>query len=545
MPKSNRTLLMVLFLTGLLFAQGCHIGRAPSSQESKDKARPTSPVTSAPAQRPSGTGVPSSPPPFAAKEAGSSMPADADQSNTEDYRDYGVNQMTSAKQDPLSTFAIDVDTASYTITRRKLNEGQLPPPAAVRVEEFINYFNYNYPQPATTHPFSVTLEAAPSPFQANRHLMRVGIHGKEIPVTNRPPAHLTFLVDTSGSMQAADKIGLLKHSLKLLVENLKPGDTVGITTYAGGTSTVLTPTGIDRRHEILAALDRLQAGGSTAMESGIDLAYRQAASVNRPGMINRIVICSDGDANVGRTSPDEILKTIEGYVKEGITVSTIGFGMGNYKDTMMERFADKGNGNYFYIDTFDQARRVFVDELTGTLQVIAKDVKIQVEFNPAAVSQYRLIGYENRDVADEDFRNDRVDGGEIGAGHRVTALYELELAHNPAPKLATVRLRYKQPEGQSSQEVLAEFATSRIPAQFAQTSEDFRFAVAVAAFAEVLRGSELARNWSLQTVAQLARESSASDNAERQELIGLIAKAQTLQDRSKTAPASPSGYPLQ
>ncbi|HNC45957.1 MAG TPA: DUF3520 domain-containing protein, partial [Acidobacteriota bacterium] len=394
-------------------------------------------------------------------------------------------------------------------------------------------------------PFSVTLEAAPSPFQANRHLMRVGIHGKEIPVTNRPPAHLTFLVDTSGSMQAADKIGLLKQSLKLLVENLKPGDTVAITTYAGGTSTVLTPTGIDRRNEILAALDRLQAGGSTAMESGIDLAYRQAASVNRPGMINRIVICSDGDANVGRTSPDEILKTIEGYVKEGITVSTIGFGMGNYKDTMMERFADKGNGNYFYIDTFDQARRVFVDELTGTLQVIAKDVKVQVEFNPAAVSQYRLIGYENRDVADEDFRNDRVDGGEIGAGHRVTALYELELAPNPAPKLATVRLRYKQLEGQSAQEVLAEFATSRIPAQFAQTSEDFRFAVAVAAFAEVLRGSEQARNWSLQTVAQLARDSSASDNAERQELIGLIAKAQTLQDRSKTAPASPSGYPLQ
>ncbi|HNJ41111.1 MAG TPA: von Willebrand factor type A domain-containing protein, partial [Acidobacteriota bacterium] len=216
MPKSNRTLLMVLFLTGLLFAQGCHIGRSPSSQESKDKARPTSPVTSAPAQRPSGTGVPASPPAFAAKEASSSMPADADQSNTEDYRDYGVNQMTSAKQDPLSTFAIDVDTASYPIPRRKLNEGQLPPPAAVRVEEFINYFNYNYPQPATAHPFSVTLEAAPSPFQANRHLMRVGIHGKEIPVTNRPPAHLTFLVDTSGSMQAADKIGLLKQSLKLL-----------------------------------------------------------------------------------------------------------------------------------------------------------------------------------------------------------------------------------------------------------------------------------------------------------------------------------------
>lgn len=447
--------------------------------------------------------------------------------NTEHYTDYGINQMVDTRQDQLSTFAIDVDTASYTIARRKLNEGQLPPPESVRVEEFINYFSYNYPQPETQHPFSLTLEAAQSPFNPKRQLMRVGIQGKTIPVAQRPEAHLTFLVDTSGSMQSDDKLGLVKQSLHILVEHLKPGDTVALTTYAGGVATVLTPTGIEYKDTILQAIDQLQAGGSTAMASGIDLAYQQAHASFKPKAINRIIICSDGDANVGNTSPDAILDTITGYVQEGITVSAIGFGMGNYKDTMMERFADKGNGNYYYIDNQRQAERVFGEQLTSTLQVIAKDVKIQVEFNPNVVSRYRLIGYENRNVADQDFRNDQVDGGEIGAGHQVTALYELELTPQPTGRLASVHLRYKQPDGDIATEVSTEYQTERIISDIRLASEDFRFAIAVAGFGEVLRQSAEATSWSPDTIVWLAQ--GPVHNTERQEFLSLVNKAQTIE----------------
>ncbi|MBI4751500.1 MAG: von Willebrand factor type A domain-containing protein [Acidobacteria bacterium] len=449
-------------------------------------------------------------------------------SNTEHYTDYGINQMVDTHQDQLSTFAIDVDTASYTIARRKLNEGQLPPPESVRVEEFINYFSYNYPQPETEHPFSLTLEAAHSPFNPKRHLMRVGIQGKTIPVAQRPEAHLTFLVDTSGSMQSDDKLGLVKQSLHILVQHLKLGDIVALTTYAGGVATVLTPTGIEHKDTILQAIDQLQAGGSTAMASGIDLAYRQAHASFKPKAINRIIICSDGDANVGNTSPDAILDTIAGYVQEGITVSAIGFGMGNYKDTMMERFANKGNGNYYYIDNRRQAERVFGEQLTSTLQVIAKDVKIQVEFNPNVVSRYRLIGYENRNVADQDFRNDQVDGGEIGAGHQVTALYELELTQHPTGRLASVHLRYKQPDGAVATEVSAEYQAERIMPDVRLASEDFRFAIAVAGFGEILRKSAEATSWSPETIAWLAQETSPVYNTERQEFLSLVTKAQEI-----------------
>jgi Ca-activated chloride channel family protein len=457
--------------------------------------------------------------------------AKLDPQTAEDYTKYSINKMTLTKEDNLSTFSIDVDTGSYTIARRKLNEGYLPPAQSVRVEEFINYFQYKYPQPATNHPFSVTMEASASPFNQGRHLLRVGIKGRTVEADQRPTSHLTFLVDTSGSMQSPDKIGLVKDSLRVLVENLRPTDTVAISTYAGGVKLVLPPTQATHKDLILKSLYQLEAGGGTAMASGIELAYQQALfqlQQGKKGDINRVIICSDGDANIGNTNPTEILKLIEGYVKQNITVSTIGFGMGNYKDSMMEQFANKGNGNYFYIDNIQEAKKVFSERLTSNLQVIAKDVKIQVEFDPATVAKYRLVGYENRDIADKDFRNDKVDAGEIGPGHTVTALYELELQPQRTNNLATVRLRYKAPEGEVAKEVATNFESNRVQQTFNKTSEDFRFTVAVAAFAEVLRGSKEARAWSLNTIANMVRESNSGKAEERQEFLSLINKAQQL-----------------
>lgn len=450
---------------------------------------------------------------------------------SEDYTKYSINKMTETKKDNLSTFSIDVDTGSYTIARRKLNEGYLPPSQSVRVEEFINYFQYKYPQPVTEHPFSVSMEASASPFNQNRHLLRIGIKGRTVEAQQRPNAHLTFLVDTSGSMQSADKIGLVKDSLRMLVENLHPTDTVAITTYAGGVRLVLPPTSAANKDLIIKSLYQLEAGGGTAMESGIQLAYQQAlAQLNqaRPGDINRVIICSDGDANIGNTSPTQILAQIQDYVKKGITVTTMGFGMGNYKDSMMEQFANKGNGNYFYIDGVPEARRVFSERLTSNLQVIAKDVKIQVEFDPSTVSKYRLVGYENRDIADADFRNDKVDAGEIGPGHTVTALYELELNPQRTNNIATVRLRYKAPNGEKAKEVAAAFTSDRVQEVFNKTSEDYRFTIAVAAFAEVLRGSKEAKNWSLDSIANIARSANSLKIEERQEFLSLINRTQKL-----------------
>ncbi len=450
---------------------------------------------------------------------------------SEDYTKYSINKMTETKKDNLSTFSIDVDTGSYTIARRKLNEGYLPPAQSVRVEEFINYFQYKYPQPVTEHPFSVSMEASASPFNQNRHLLRIGIKGKTVEAQQRPNAHLTFLVDTSGSMQSADKIGLVKDSLRMLVENLRPTDTVAITTYAGSIRVVLPPTSAANKDLIIKSLYQLESGGGTAMESGIQLAYQQAlAQLNqaRPGDINRVIICSDGDANIGNTSPTQILTQIQDYVKRGITVTTMGFGMGNYKDSMMEQFANKGNGNYFYIDGVPEARRVFSERLTSNLQVIAKDVKIQVEFDPSTVSKYRLVGYENRDIADADFRNDKVDAGEIGPGHTVTALYELELNPQRTNNIATVKLRYKAPNGEKAKEVAVAFTADRVQEVFNKTSEDYRFTVAVAAFAEVLRGSKEAKSWSLDSIANIARSANSLKIEERQEFLSLINRTQKL-----------------
>jgi len=455
------------------------------------------------------------------------FPAEPLAGNTEQYTGHGVNPFVTAAEDRLSTFSIDVDTASYTLARRKLLEGTPPPREAVRVEEFLNYFRYTYPEPAGA-PLAVHLDAAPSPLTPGRHLLRVGVQGKRLSISERKPAHLTFLVDVSGSMQSPDKLPLAKRSLRMLVDNLRDGDTVALVTYAGGVKLALPPTGLEHKALIHAAIEDLTAGGSTAMSSGIQLAYQQAMKQLDGSSISRVLILSDGDANVGPSSHEEILQLIRGHVKEGITVTTVGFGMGNYKDTLMEQFADQGNGNHYYVDSLLQARRIFQEQLGGTLEVIAQDVKLQVEFDPAQVARYRLVGYENRDIADRDFRNDKVDAGEIGSGHTVTALYELELKPGAGEGLATVRLRAKRPRGETASERTYRFPARALAASFPEASGDLRFATAVMGAAELLRRSPHAERWSFDRVLDIARGATPAGNAEREEFVSLLERARTL-----------------
>jgi len=477
--------------------------------------------------------------PAAASAASPSMKAraesakqdDKSSANTEQYVDHGVRNWVNASEDALSTFAIDVDTASYTIARRKLREGVLPPPASVRLEEFVNYFRYDYPQP-TDAAFRVDLEASPSPFDADKTVLRVGIQGKTVSAEERKPVHLTFLVDTSGSMHSADKLGLVKRSLRFLVDQLQDEDTVALSTYAGSVREVLSPTGMAQRATIHEAIEGLEAGGSTAMSSGLELAYKLATRNAKAGAVNRVIVCSDGDANVGATAHGDMLSSIAKYAADGITLSTIGFGMGNYKDHRMEQLADKGNGNYYYIDTFSQAKRVFGEQVMGTLQVIAQDVKVQVEFDPKLVEQYRLLGYENRHVADHDFRNDKVDAGEIGAGHSVTALYEVKV-RQPKSKWATVRIRWKQPGGGDASETAVPMDAELLRASFEDTSAGFRRAVAAAALAENLRQSPHAKVWTIEKARSIAQRSMDRERPEELELLELIQKAESLMGASE------------
>ena len=472
---------------------------------------------------------PSLPPP--SPRGGSGMIAkDRDGDGTEQYVDHGVRQWEDASKDALSTFSIDVDTASYTIARRKLREGRLPPASSVRTEEFINYFTYNY-TPPTQAAFNVSLEATPSPFEKNLTLLRVGIKGREVTAKTRKPVHLTFLVDISGSMTSRDKMGLVKQSLRFLLDQLQDGDTVALCTYAGAVREVLPPTPMAQRAKIHAALENLKTGGSTAMSSGLQLAYKLAYTNFKGNSVNRVIVCSDGDANVGNTEHGGILKSIKHYAEEGVTLSTIGFGMGNYKDHRMEQLANKGNGNYFYIDAIDQAKRIFGEKMMGTLQVIAKDVKIQVEFDPKAVKKYRLVGYENRDIADKDFRNDKVDAGEIGAGHTVTALYEVDVS-NPKVAWATVRVRWKKPQGVKAAEKAFPINPSLMKKSFEETGPDFKRAVSAAALAENLRKSPFAESWTMAKARALAQKALSRENKEELELIELIDKSATLMGKN-------------
>ncbi len=448
--------------------------------------------------------------------------------NTEGYKDHGVNPLTKTVDDKFSTFSIDVDTASYSISRKKLNAGIMPPPASVRVEEFVNYFKYDYPSPEEGA-FAVHLEGAPSPFVANGgdYIMRVGVQGKKLKKAERKPVHLTFLVDVSGSMSAADKLPLAQTAMHILVDNLKEGDSIALSTYAGHTAEVLAPTGIQSREKIKKAIDSLTSGGGTGMSSGMESAYKSAMKNFQKKHVNRVIILSDGDANIGPKSHNEILSRIKHFADEGVTLSTIGLGMGNYKDTMMEQLANKGNGNYYYIDTAKEAKKVFGEQLDGTLQVIAKDVKIQVEFDSNKVQSYRLIGYENREIADEDFRNDRVDAGEIGAGHSVTALYALKLTKAATGKLATVRVRAKKPNGQKASELAFDLNRSAIRDTLASASKDFQFQMGVVEFAEVLRKSPYAEGLTLALVQEIINPVLAGKE-DRIEFSNLLKKAISL-----------------
>ncbi|MBV8761260.1 MAG: von Willebrand factor type A domain-containing protein [Deltaproteobacteria bacterium] len=448
--------------------------------------------------------------------------------NSESYTDYGKNPWIDASKDHLSTFAADVDTASFAIARTKLNGGALPPPASVRVEEWVNYFHYSFP--AGGSPFAVVMDAAQHPFAADRYVLRVGVATRPKPASERKPSHLVFLVDVSGSMDEPAKLPLVKQSLHILTDNLSPRDSVSLVTYAGATRLVLPMTSIENKVRIHQAIDALSANGSTAMASGIDLAYDQAEKWLRPGEISRVIVCTDGDANVGPHSTQELLGIIEKRAQEGVALSTIGFGMGNYKDSMMEQLADKGNGNNYYIDSPEMAKRVFADQLTSTIETAAKDVKLQVDFDPTLVSRYRLIGYENRDLADKDFRKDDVPAGQVGWGHQVTAMYEVELTDaGKTQPFGVVRVRHKQPEGTSAVEDA--FAMPAAATGFDAASQDLRFAFAVAAFADVMRGGA---EWPLDEVRGIA-QGAAGDDKDRVELVSLIDKARALRPAAKVA----------
>ncbi|MES2603548.1 MAG: VWA domain-containing protein [Pseudomonadota bacterium] len=471
---------------------------------------------------------------------------------TENYADITDNGIKRSSVEPVSTFSIDVDTGSYSNVRRFLNNGQLPPADAVRTEELVNYFAYEYPAAATDGaPFSVVSEIAASPWHPGRHLLQIGIEAVEPSQAKDLRSNLVFLVDVSGSMNSPDKLDLLKTSLKLLTHQLDKDDTIALVVYAGASGVVLEPTTGDHTAQITYALDRLQAGGGTNGEAGIQLAYSLAQQQFIDGGINRVLLATDGDFNVGVSNFDDLKKLIEDKRKTGISLTTLGFGTGNYNDQLMEQLADAGNGNYAYIDNINEARKVLVDEMASTLQTVAKDVKIQIEFNPSVVSEYRLVGYENRVLAQEDFNNDKIDAGEIGAGHGVTALYELTLVGSNAgsvdplrygpplvdraipllqpAELGWLKLRYKQPAGGASELLERPLLVADIEDDLDGTSADYRFAAAVAGFAQLLRDNQALGDFDYEDVIKMAMTAKQDDEfGYRSEFINLVKTAQAL-----------------
>ncbi|RJX18610.1 MAG: DUF3520 domain-containing protein [Desulforudis sp.] len=460
-----------------------------------------------------------------------------------------TNPVKLVGEEPVSTFSIDVDTASYAFVRRQLNNGVLPQKDAVRVEELINYFDYDYPVPADrAQPFKPSVAVYPTPWNPNTRLLHVGIKGYDIVPAEKPRANLVFLLDVSGSMSSPDKLPLLKNSLAMLVDSLQPDDTVAITVYAGAAGNVLAPTRVREKGKILAALDNLQAGGSTAGGEGIRLAYALAEMNYDPQAVNRVILATDGDFNVGITNESELKSFIERKRKTGISLSVLGFGQGNYNDALMQALAQNGNGNAAYIDSLNEARKVLVDEAGSTLFTIAKDVKIQVEFNPTRVHDYRLIGYETRLLKREDFNNDLVDAGEVGSGHSVTAIYEITPVESkakltdalryqtptekpkldPAAEYAFLKIRYKLPAEDSSKLMTLPIGVGLEFAEIAQVSEDMRFAAAVAAFGQLLRNDPYTGQFSYDNILQLAETARGRDEfGYRAEFLNLVRLART------------------
>ena len=416
------------------------------------------------------------------------------------FQHYGVNPFIDTEDDRFSTFAIDVDTASYSVMRRFVMDGNVPDPDSVRVEEYVNYFDQGYSSPED-RAFAINVDGGPSPFGGNNHwLMRVGLQGKTITAEERKDATLVFAIDVSGSMEREDRLETVKKALRLLVSQLRQDDEVGIVAYDDNARVLLNPTSGRNKRQITKAIDRLQPGGSTYLEAGLRTAYSLAAEYMRPGRITRVLLLSDGVGNVGNTGAESILEQARHYVDAGITLTTVGFGMGNYNDILMEQLANDGNGAYHYVDTLEQAHRIFVEDLSGTLQVIAKDTKVQVEFNPNVVSRYRLLGYENRRVADQDFRDNTIDAGEVGAGHSVTALYELKLYDGARGNLGTVFVRYEDPNDSVIVELERGLSRSELARSFEDTDPRFQLSAVVAEYAEILRGSYWAQEGNLTDV---------------------------------------------
>ena len=470
--------------------------------------------------------------------------------NTENYQALDTNPIHVTSAEPVSTFSIDVDTGSYANVRRFLNGGKLPPADSVRIEEMLNYFSYDYTSTATqSAPFSMTTELGATPWNDNTTLLHVGLKGFDPGDSNDRPSNLVFLIDVSGSMNGNNKLGLLKPSIEMLSRQLDSNDRVSIVVYAGASGVVLEPTPGNEHRKIASAINRLSAGGSTNGQAGIELAYAMAEKSFTKDGVNRVILATDGDFNVGLSDIEKLKTLIERKRESGIALTTLGFGTGNYNDHLMEQLADVGNGNYAYIDTINEARKVLVDELTATLLTIAHDVKIQIEFNPAVVSEYRLIGYTNRKLANEDFNNDKVDAGEIGAGHTVTALYELALVgsggerHSPSrysqleqknaqqialDELGEIRIRYKLP-GEKQSRLIREVISTQDSPKSDAPSDNFRFSASVAAFAQALNDGKYLESFTLTDTARLARSAIGEDAfGYRAELLRLITIADSL-----------------
>lgn len=535
--KRNAVILFILFA---LIAAACGSGEPQASEPiatlSSNSARPQEDVVEEPAMEveeaaeeapiavaPSGDDRSEPLPPAPSPAPTRGLPTDTT------FEDYGVNPYIPTEVDHLSTFALDVDTASYSVARRYINEGVRPPHDAIRVEEFVNAFDQGYQAPPNAA-FALYADGAPSPFHHDgTHFLRVGVQGYEVTAAERPPAALTFVIDVSGSMGQENRLGLVKESLQLLVDRMRADDTVAIVVYGSSARTILNPTRGSDRATILDAIYSLRPEGSTNLEAGLLMGYELANRAYQPGGINRVILASDGVANVGATGPDSIVASIRSYADAGITLTTLGYGMGNYNDVMMEQLADNGDGNYAYIDTMREAEELFINNLMSTLQVIALDAKIQVDFNSEVVQMYRLIGYENRAIADQDFRNDSVDAGEIGAGHTVAAVYAVQLVPETEGRIATIQLRWQAPDTRRVEEINGNFNTWDLDSSFDDAPLHYQLAVVVSQYAEVLRGSRWAEGVTLNDLSVRAeRLATQLDDTAVSELATLIARTNRL-----------------
>ncbi len=528
--KRSATNLAMLFL--LAFGAACGPAATATQVAYEPSAAPDEFYEEAP------TPVPPTPYPLSDAPAATAAPSGMQPPNGQAaddmfFQNYGVNPSIDTEDDNLSTFALDVDTGSYTVARRYVNDGSLPPKDAVRVEEFVNYFEQGYPNPPAHQAFGINIDGAATPFgQTERYeMIRVGLQGYAVPADERKDVSLTFVIDVSGSMDMENRLELVKRSLELLVEQLGHRDRVSIVVYGSDARVVLEPTPGNEQGIILQAIHSLHPEGATNAEAGLRLGYQMAARAFDGEGNNRVILCSDGVANVGNTGAGSILESIERYARESnITLTTIGFGMGNYNDVLMEQLADKGDGFYAYVDTLDEARRLFIQNLTGTLQVIAMDAKVQVEFNPEVVERYRLVGFENRAVADDQFRDNSVDAGEIGAGHSVTALYEIKRYPQASGRIATVSMRWQDPDTRQVVEISQDFETRQMAEDFRSAAPHFQWTVIVAEYAEILRESYWAEESTLGEVLREAERVSEYmwEEPDVSEFVDLLRKANRL-----------------